>query len=182
MATKLQIAANRRNSRKSTGPYTPEGKLKSAFNGVKHGLNQSPPHELVMKYLEPHAQEYGVDTSEAHQTEIGRALLSIATADAQIDRVFTVIAQAPTHEEELRDRKYFLEWRQCFTGKNYQEAALREGVKMFDQMARRYDRMHFSNPKTRNRYLDAAINERRKAIKRLDAILHKFSEAKPISP
>ncbi|MBF9053389.1 hypothetical protein LSUCC1028_03965 [Rhodobacterales bacterium LSUCC1028] len=118
MATKLQIAANRRNSRKSTGPYTPDDKLKSAFNGVKHGLTQSPPHELVLKYLEPYAQEYGVDTSEAHQTEIGRALLSIATAEAQIDRVFTVIVQAPTHEEELRNRKYFLEWRQSFTGKN----------------------------------------------------------------
>ena len=181
MATKLQIAANRRNSRKSTGPYTPEGKLKSAFNGVKHGLNQSPPHELVIKYLEPYAQEHGVDISNAHQTDLGRALLAIATSDAQIDRVFTVIAQAPTHEEELRDRKYFLEWRQCFSGKNYQEAALREGVKMFDQMARQYDRMHFSNPKALNRYLNAAINARRKAMKRLNALLSQFSETKPIS-
>ena len=182
MATKLQIAANRRNARHSTGPYTPEGKLKSAFNGVKHGLNQPPPYDLVLMYLEPHAQEYGVDVSNAHQTDLGRALLAIATADAQIDRVFTVIAQAPTHEEERRDRKYFQEWRQCFTGKNYQEAALREGVKMFDQMARQYDRMHFSNPKTRNRYLNSAINARRKAMKRLMTILSKFSEAKPNSP
>ena len=181
MATKLQITANRRNSRKSTGPYTPDGKLKSAFNGVKHGLNRSPPNELVLKYLEPYAQEYGVDVSNAHQTDLGRALLAIATSDAQIDRVFTVIAQAPTHEEELRDRKYFLEWRRCFTGKNYQEAALREGVKMFDQMARQYDRMHFSNPKTLNRYLNSAINTRRKAMKRLMTILSKFSETKPNS-
>ena len=182
MATKLQIAANRRNARHSTGPYTPEGKLKSAFNGVKHGLNQPPSHALVLKYLAPYAHDYGVDTSRAHETDLGRALLAIATADAQIDRVYTVMAQAPTHEEERRDREYFLEWRLCFTGKNYQEAALRAGVKMFDQMARQYDKMHYSNPKTLNRYLNAAINARRKAIKRVNAILDNFSETKPISP
>jgi len=92
------------------------------------------------------------------------------------------MAQAPTHEEERRDREYFLEWRLCFTGKNHQEAALRAGVKMFDQMARQYDKMHYSNPKTLKRYLDAAINARRKATKRMNAILDNFSEAKPISP
>ncbi|WP_340261021.1 hypothetical protein [Roseobacter sp. HKCCA0882] len=118
-----------------------------------------------------YAQEYGVDVSNAHQTNLGRALLAIATADAQIDRVFTVIAQAPTHEEERRDRKYFMEWRMCFTGKNYKEAALRAAVKMFDQMARQYDRMHYSNSKTLNRYLNAAINARRKAMKRLNSLL-----------
>lgn len=171
MATKLQIAANRRNARHSTGPYTPDGKLKSAYNGVKHGLNQPPPHKLVLKYLTPYAKEHGVDTARAHETDLGRALLAIATADAQIDRVYTVMAQAPTHEEELRDRRYFMEWRLCFIGKNYQEAALRAGVKMFDQMARQYDRMHFSNPKTLNRYLNAAINARRKAMKRLEALM-----------
>ena len=181
MATKLQIAANRRNARHSTGPYTPDGKLKSAFNGVKHGLNQPPPHDLVLKYLAPYAHEYCVDTSAAHKTDLGRALLAIATADAQIDRVYKVIAQAPTHDEERRDREYFMEWRMCFTGKNYREAALRAGVKMFDQMARQYDKKHYSNPKTLNRYLDAAINARRKAIKRLHTILPNFSETKPIS-
>jgi hypothetical protein len=38
MATKKQIAANRRNAKKSTGPRTPEGKAKSAQNATKHGL------------------------------------------------------------------------------------------------------------------------------------------------
>lgn len=70
----------------------------------------------------------------------------------------------------------------CLTGKNYREAALRAGVKMFDQMARQYDKKHYSNPKTLNRYLDAAINARRKAIKRLHTIIPNFSETKPISP
>jgi hypothetical protein len=38
MATKAQIAANRRNARKSTGPRTPQGKAAVAKNPVKHGL------------------------------------------------------------------------------------------------------------------------------------------------
>src|SRR5215472_14948665 len=33
-----RIEANRRNAQRSTGPRTPEGKNRSRFNGLKHGL------------------------------------------------------------------------------------------------------------------------------------------------
>ena len=38
MATKAQIAANRKNSKNSTGPKSPTGKAKTKLNGLKHGL------------------------------------------------------------------------------------------------------------------------------------------------
>ena len=38
MATERQIAANRNNAQKSTGPKTPEGRAAVRLNGVKHGL------------------------------------------------------------------------------------------------------------------------------------------------
>ncbi len=38
MATPRQIEANRRNAQKSTGPRTAEGKDRSRFNGVTHGM------------------------------------------------------------------------------------------------------------------------------------------------
>ena len=38
MATEKQIAANRRNAQKSTGPKTPEGKTAAKFNSLKHGM------------------------------------------------------------------------------------------------------------------------------------------------
>ena len=41
MATEKQIAANRRNAQKSTGPKTAEGKYKVRFNAVKHGMTAS---------------------------------------------------------------------------------------------------------------------------------------------
>ncbi len=37
MASPAQIAANQLNSRKSTGPTTPEGRARSAMNALKHG-------------------------------------------------------------------------------------------------------------------------------------------------
>ena len=182
MATKLQVAANRSNARKSTGPKTREGRRRSSQNGVRHGLNQPPPHDLVLKYLGPYANEYGVDISEAHQTELGRALLSIATADAQIDRVLTVIANAPTHDDERKRAEFWTEYLLTYPRRSGQDAIYRQAIKLIHRCEQNADRRNYSNPKTRNRYLDAAINNRSKAIKRLDAILPQFSEAKPNSP
>jgi len=182
MATKLQVAANRSNARKSTGPKTREGRRRSSQNGVRHGLNQSPPHDLVLKYLAPHAEEYGVDISEAHLTELGRALLAIATADAQIDRVLTVIANAPTHDYERKRAEFWMDYMLTYQRRSGQDAIYRQAIKLIHRCEQNADRCHYSSPKTRNRYLDAALNARRKAIKRLDALLRQFSEAKPISP
>ena len=38
MTSQAQLAANRRNARKSTGPRTPAGKAAVACNGIKHGF------------------------------------------------------------------------------------------------------------------------------------------------
>ena len=39
MTSRKQIAANRRNARKSTGPRTARGKAIARLNGLKHGLS-----------------------------------------------------------------------------------------------------------------------------------------------
>src|SRR3954463_433712 len=53
MTTFKQIEANRRNARRSTGPVTEEGKLRSRRNAVRHGLTA----ETVIRALED-AEDY----------------------------------------------------------------------------------------------------------------------------
>src|SRR4051794_17559588 len=53
MTTFKQIEANRRNARRSTGPTTEEGKLRSRCNAVRHGLTA----ETVIGSLED-AEDY----------------------------------------------------------------------------------------------------------------------------
>jgi hypothetical protein len=53
MSSLKQIAANRRNAVKSTGPTTPEGKERSRCNAVRHGLTA----ETVIAVLED-AEDY----------------------------------------------------------------------------------------------------------------------------
>lgn len=47
MATEKQIAANRANAKKSTGPKTAAGRLKSSRNAFRHGLSLPLPFDLV---------------------------------------------------------------------------------------------------------------------------------------
>ncbi|HVN06172.1 MAG TPA: hypothetical protein VMT86_17240 [Bryobacteraceae bacterium] len=59
MASDLQIAANRRNARKSTGPRSPEGKARVACNALRHGLRARTtiilPEENPEEFYELHA-------------------------------------------------------------------------------------------------------------------------------
>jgi hypothetical protein len=62
MASKKQIAANRRNAKKSTGPRTPEGKAASAQNATKHGLLSRTPllaDENESEFVELRIQIHG---------------------------------------------------------------------------------------------------------------------------
>ncbi len=55
MATALQLAANRRNAQRSTGPRTPEGKSAVRLNAAKHGMTAKVivmPHESAVDYHE----------------------------------------------------------------------------------------------------------------------------------
>jgi hypothetical protein len=59
MASARQIAANRRNAQKCTGPITEQGKAVSRFNGLKHGLTAASvclPYENQIGYQELRAQ------------------------------------------------------------------------------------------------------------------------------
>lgn len=86
MATSAQIAANRRNALRSTGPQTVVGRARAARNAAKHGMNQSPnPSEIVEWF------RIIMDRPDALPDDLGdpktRAALDLAVAEAKLMRV-----------------------------------------------------------------------------------------------
>jgi hypothetical protein len=93
MSSIKQIEANRRSAFKSTGPTTPEGKLRSRCNAVRHGLTA----ETVITTLEDMedyaAFEAAVISDYDAQSAVERELvLRLASAtsprDEHLDRTF----------------------------------------------------------------------------------------------
>jgi hypothetical protein len=75
MATQKQIEANRRNAQKSTGPKTEQGKTKSKFNALKHGMTAEVavlPHEDKTSY-----EELRQATIESYQPANGAELMLV---------------------------------------------------------------------------------------------------------
>ena len=62
MASEQQIAANRENAKKSTGPKTPEGRAAVRLNGIKHGLSAK---TLVLPGEDPAELEALLDSIQA---------------------------------------------------------------------------------------------------------------------
>jgi hypothetical protein len=75
MATDKQIAANRRNAQKSTGPNTEDGKNRSRQNAFRHGLTAQSVISLVEKADEYADFETLIIADYEPQTTIERALV-----------------------------------------------------------------------------------------------------------
>jgi hypothetical protein len=67
MATPSQIEANPRNAQQSTGPRTEEGKDRSRFHAVKHGMDASVPNPVVFQPVEPLAPT-GLDAKSSTES------------------------------------------------------------------------------------------------------------------
>jgi hypothetical protein len=85
MASERQIAANRRNARKSTGPRSGAGKTRASRNAYRHGLTLSITSTTeYAKQLETLVRKIAGDTKDALKLERARA---IAQAELELARV-----------------------------------------------------------------------------------------------
>src|SRR5262245_60595042 len=85
MASEQQIAANRRNARKSTGPHSGAGKKRASRNAYRHGLRSSiTPTAAVAKQLDKLVREIAGDSKDPILLERARA---IAQAELELARV-----------------------------------------------------------------------------------------------
>jgi hypothetical protein len=85
MASDRQIAANQRNAKKSTGPTSDSGKLRSRKNAFRHGLaigvDRDPPHRADVEKL---AQIFSQARNEPSITLIAQ---DAATAELDLLRI-----------------------------------------------------------------------------------------------
>ena len=77
MATQAQIAANRRNASKSTGPRTDRGRATSSQNARRHGLRGEVGDALLVEFLEVLRGSFG------WEGDIPNSALNLATAEAR---------------------------------------------------------------------------------------------------
>jgi hypothetical protein len=85
MASERQIAANRRNARKSTGPRSAEGRKRASRNAYRHGLTLSIASTAAFaKQLDKLVREIAGDSKDAIMLERAR---QIAQAELDLARV-----------------------------------------------------------------------------------------------
>ena len=87
MATDRQIAANRRNARRSTGPRSRAGRKRSSRNSFRHSLAAGVVNAERIKYIERLARKIAGATTDIVALECARAIAQAEFDLAQIRRV-----------------------------------------------------------------------------------------------
>jgi hypothetical protein len=102
MASERQIAANRRNARKSTGPRSGAGKKRASRNAYRHGLTLSITSTAAFaKQLDNLVRKIAGDTEDAIMLERARAAAQAELDLAQIRRAKVALIERASALREL---------------------------------------------------------------------------------
>ncbi len=96
MTTRRQLAANRANARRSTGPKTAAGKVRSAGNAWRHGLTTPPESRALRAWYRLILADPSASPDPLERDPRRRAARDLAEAEAQLQRV------------RLAEEQYFL--------------------------------------------------------------------------
>ena len=104
MATAAQIAANRRNAMRSTGPRSLEGKRKSSQNARRHDVPVAVPDDLVAQFVDVISESLPPRARE----EALRSIYDLAHAEARrlcvtvsVEDTLEVLSKPDPEQDEL---------------------------------------------------------------------------------
>src|SRR5215467_1761247 len=149
MASERQIAANRRNARKSTGPRSGAGRKRASRNAYRYGLTLNITSAAFAKQLDKLVREIAGDSKDAIVLERARAI-----AQAELD-----LAQVRRAKVSLIERASAFSSATMPSQEPYRSA---EAIRRVLPELRRLDRY-----------------ERRAAVRRHRAVLDFFGGTKP---
>jgi hypothetical protein len=108
MASERQVAANRRNARKSTGPRSGTGKNRSSRNAYRHGLTLSITSAAgFAKQLDKLVREIAGDTEDAIMLERAREIAQAELDLARVRRVKVSLIERASALAELDPSQAF---------------------------------------------------------------------------
>ena len=102
MASERQIAANRRNARKSTGPRSGAGRKRASHNAYRHGLTLSITSSAAYaKQLDTLVRKIAGDSEDAIVLERARAIAQAELDLARVRRVKVALIERASAFGEL---------------------------------------------------------------------------------
>src|SRR5258708_3387712 len=106
MASEKQIAANRANAKRSTGPKSALGKSKSSRNAVRHGLSRPLPFDASSAEAQAIAHALIANGADDQQhsaaTELAAAQLELLRIRVERGRMLASIDPASSDAAELK--------------------------------------------------------------------------------
>ena len=107
MPSERQIAANRANARKSSGPRSASGKKRASRNALKHGLNTPLSGAAVTREIDALARQIAGDPKDRRRMAVARDAAEAQLDLARVQRVGVAFIERTAAVGRLAQRKLF---------------------------------------------------------------------------